>query len=214
MTIKKLINYKLFDINGQKLNSLQELELKIANTSGNYLIHKDIVRHQQLKRQFTVSTKTRSQVQGGGKKPWKQKGIGKARVGSNRSPLWKGGGVIFGPKPKNINLKLNKKEKQLALFTLLYNKKKQSLIIENFENNFKKAKTNYFLKICQNCQINIKQRLLIIVLKKTKEIKLSLRNLKNIELICVSNINTLSILKANQIIISNSALNYLKESFK
>lgn len=214
MTIKKLINYKLFDINGQKLNSLQELELKIANTSGNYLIHKDIVRHQQLKRQFTVSTKTRSQVQGGGKKPWKQKGIGKARVGSNRSPLWKGGGVIFGPKPKNINLKLNKKEKKLALFTLLYNKKKQSLIIENFENNFKKAKTNYFLKICQNCQINIKQRLLIIVLKKTKEIKLSLRNLKNIELICVSNINTLSILKANQIIISNSALNYLKESFK
>ena len=214
MTIKKLINYKLFDINGQKLNSLQELELKIANTSGNYLIHKDIVRHQQLKRQFTVSTKTRSQVQGGGKKPWKQKGIGKARVGSNRSPLWKGGGVIFGPKPKNINLKLNKKEKKLALFTLLYNKKKQSLIIENFENNFKKAKTNYFLKICQNCQINIKQRLLIIVLKKTKEIKLSLRNLKNIELICVSNINTLSILKANQIIISNSALTYLKESFK
>ena len=102
----------------------------------------------------------------------------------------------------------------MALFTLLYNKKKQSLIIENFENNFKKAKTNYFLKICQNCQINIKQRLLIIVLKKTKEIKLSLRNLKNIELICVSNINTLSILKANQIIISNSALNYLKESFK
>ena len=214
MTIKKLINYKLFDINGQKLNSLQELELKIANTSGNYLIHKDIVRHQHLKRQFTVSTKTRSHVQGGGKKPWKQKGTGKARVGSNRSPLWKGGGVIFGPKPKNINLKLNKKEKKLALFTLLYNKKKQSLIIENFENNFKKAKTNYFLKICQNCQINIKQRLLIIVLKKTKEIKLSLRNLKNIELICVSNINTLSILKANQIIISNSALNYLKESFK
>ena len=210
MTIKKLINYKLFDVNGQNLNLLEELKVRISDTSGNYLIHKDIIRHKQSKRQFTVSTKTRSEVKGGGRKPWKQKGIGKARVGSNRSPLWKGGGIIFGPKPRKINSKLNKKEKQLALQTILYNKKENSLIIKDLESNFKKAKTKYFLVICRDFKIDINKKLLIIVSKKTRKLKLALRNLKNIELICVSNINTLSIIQAKQIIISNLALNYLK----
>merc|ERR1712153_281954 len=98
--------------------------------NANYLIHKDILRHQISKKQGTASTKTRSEVRGGGRKPWKQKGTGRARAGSNRSPLWKGGGVIFGPKPKTMQHKLNKKEFQLALRTLLYNKKNNLFVFD------------------------------------------------------------------------------------
>ena len=214
MAVKKLINYELFDISGQKLPVSQQLELEIINKSGNYVIHKDIVRHQLLKRQFTVSTKTRSEVQGGGRKPWKQKGTGKARVGSNRSPLWKGGGIIFGPKPRQVNSKLNKKEKKLALQTIIYNKKKNSLVIADLETKFKKGKTNYFLKICRDFKLNETQKLLVIVVTKTQKLKLAIQNLPNTELICVSNLNTLSMINAKHIIISTLALNYLTECYK
>ena len=91
MTIQKFIAYTPLDINGNQVDSKQELQLNILETSGNYLLHKDVVRHFRSKRQGTVSTKTRSEVRGGGRKPWKQKGTGRARAGSNRSPLWKGG---------------------------------------------------------------------------------------------------------------------------
>ena len=115
MTVQKFVTYNVLDANGQQLNDEQKLELKVLETSGNYLIHKDVTRQQIQQKQGTVSAKTRSEVRGGGRKPWRQKGTGRARAGSNRSPLWKGGGVIFGPKPKTISLKLNKKERQLSL---------------------------------------------------------------------------------------------------
>jgi len=123
MTIQKFITYTPLDVNGKRLESNYELTLNVLETSGNYLLHKDLLRHYNAKKQGTVSTKTRSEVRGGGSKPWRQKGTGRARAGSNRSPLWKGGGVIFGPKPKKVILKLNKKERRLAIQTLLYNKK-------------------------------------------------------------------------------------------
>ena len=131
MTVQKFIQYNSLDLNGQTLNDEHKLELNILENSGNYLVHKDILRHQISKKQSTSSTKTRSEVRGGGRKPWKQKGTGQARAGSNRSPLWKGGGVIFGPKPKVNVLKLNKKERKLALQTLLYNKRNNVLILND-----------------------------------------------------------------------------------
>merc|ERR1712087_335182 len=185
---------------GQQLSSEQELKLNVLDESGNYLIYKDFLRHADTKRQRTVSTKTRSEVRGGGRKPWQQKGTGRARAGSNRSPLWKGGGVIFGPKPKSISLKLNKKERQLALQTLLYNKKNNILIIENLETKLQDTKTKNFLKICDNCTINLEQKVLIIVSKKTIPLKLATQNIQNVELILASNLNTFSLLKAKQII--------------
>jgi large subunit ribosomal protein L4 len=213
MTIQKFITYIPLDINGKKLNSNNELKLRVLETSGNYLLHKDLLRHLNLKKQGTVSTKTRSEVQGGGRKPWRQKGTGRARAGSNRSPLWKGGGVVFGPKPKKIRLKLNKKERQLALQTLLYNKKNNLLIIENLENELTKPKTKAFLEICQNCSINLEQKLLVVVLNKTMPLKLATKNLKNVELISASTLNTFSLLKAKQIIFTQSAINYIKEIY-
>jgi large subunit ribosomal protein L4 len=213
MTIQKFITYTPLDITGQVLNSNHELKLNVLENSGNYLIHKDILRHYASQKQGTVSTKTRSEVRGGGRKPWRQKGTGRARAGSNRSPLWKGGGVIFGPKSKTINFKLNKKERRLALQTLLYNKKNNLLIIENLENEINIPKTKTFLKICQDCGINLNQKLLIIVSKKTISLKLSTQNLKNIELISASNLNTLSLLKAKQVILTPSAVNDIKEIY-
>merc|ERR1712008_576512 len=93
--------------------------LKIIEKSGNYLIHRDIIRHQLNQKQGTLSTKTRGEVRGGGRKPWNQKGTGRARAGSNRSPLWKGGGVIFGPKPRTFTYKVNKKNAK-SLFRHCY----------------------------------------------------------------------------------------------
>nr|ULD15960.1 ribosomal protein L4 [Cylindrotheca closterium] len=213
MTVQKFIKYNQIDITGKQLNSEQELKLNVLDESGNYLIHKDFVRHTNTKRQRTVSTKTRSEVRGGGRKPWQQKGTGRARAGSNRSPLWKGGGVIFGPKPKIVSLKLNKKERRLALQTLLYNKKKNILIIKDLEDKLTEIKTKNFLKICKNCQIDLNQKILIIVSKKTISLKLSTQNIKNVELILASNLNTFSLLKAKQIIITPLAINDIKEIY-
>ena len=213
MTIQKFITYAPLDINGKQLDSNCELKLNILETSGNYLLHKDFLRHHVSQKQGTASSKTRSEVRGGGRKPWKQKGTGRARAGSNRSPLWKGGGVIFGPKPKKILLKLNKKERRLALQTLLYNKRNNILIIENLESEIIEPKTKNFLKICKNCSIDLNQKILVIVSNKTLPLKLSMQNLKNTELISASNLNTLSLLKAKQIILTPLAINYIKEIY-
>jgi large subunit ribosomal protein L4 len=213
MTVQKFIKYNSLDINGQALNNEHQLELNVLETSGNYLIHRDILRHQISQKQGTVSTKTRSEVRGGGRKPWRQKGTGRARAGSNRSPLWKGGGVTFGPKPRKTVLKLNKKERKLALQTLLYNKRNSISVIENLENCIDLPKTKMFYSVCENCGIDLSKKVLVIVSKKTLSLKLSIRNMKNVELIAASNLNTLSILKAKQILLTPLAVNEIKEIY-
>lgn len=213
MTVQKFIKYTPVDLAGKPLDSTQELIVNVLEKSGNYLLHKDLLRHYNSQRQGTISTKTRSEVRGGGRKPWKQKGTGRARAGSNSSPLWKGGGVIFGPKPKTKTLKLNKKERKLALQTLLYNKKNYILVVDNLENEITDSKTKSFLNICRNCSINLDQQVLIVVAEKTIALKLATRNIKNAELILASNLNTFSLLKAKQILITPLALNSIKEVY-
>ena len=213
MTIQKFITYAPLDINGKQLGSTEELKLNVLETSGNYLLHKDILRHSSYQNQGTTSTKTRSEVRGGGRKPWKQKGTGRARAGSNRSPLWRGGGVIFGPKPKKIILKLNKKERRLALQTLLYNKRNSILIIKDLESEINQPKTKNFIKVCKDCSIDLNQKILVVVSKKTTTLKLSTQSLKNIELISASNLSTISLLKVKQIILTPLAINDIKEIY-
>jgi len=213
MTVQKFITYNSLDIDGNVLNEEYKLELNVLENVGNSLIHKDILRHQNSKRQGTLSTKTRSEVRGGGRKPWQQKGTGRARAGSSRSPLWKGGGVIFGPKPKKTTLKLNKKERKLALQTLLYNKRNNISVIENLETNIDLPKTKTFYNLCKNCGINLDQKTLVITSKKTVSLKLATRNIKNVELISAANLNTFSLLKAKQILITPLAVNDTKEIY-
>ena len=213
MAVQKFIQYNSVDLDGQTLINEHKLELTILEDSGNYLIHKDILRHQISKKQGTVSTKTRSDVRGGGRKPWKQKGTGRARAGSNRSPLWRGGGVIFGPKPNSRALKLNKKERKLALQTLLYNKRNKILIVNGLEELFTDPKTKILANILRKCRVQLHEKILLVVSKKTLPIKLSVRNMKNIELVSASNLNTLSLLKAKQIIVTPLAITEIKETF-
>jgi large subunit ribosomal protein L4 len=211
MTVQKIIEYNSLDSNGQISSEKYDFKLNVLEDSSNYLIHKDILRHQLSQKQGTVSTKTRSEVRGGGKKPWRQKGTGRARAGSSRSPLWKGGGVTFGPKPKTINLKLNKKERNLALQTLFYNKRNNISIIGELESLINKTKS--FCNICKNYNLNLNQKILLVVSKKTNSLKLSTQNLKNVELISASNLNTLSLLKAKQILLTPLAVNDIKEIY-
>jgi len=213
MSVPKYIKYNSLDINGQILNVEHKLKLNVLEKSGNYLVHKDILRQQIQQKQGTSSTKTRSEVRGGGAKPWKQKGTGKARAGSNRSPLWRGGGVIFGPKPKLNMLKLNKKERKLAIQTLLYNKRNSLLIIDNLEDEITTSKTKILINIFKNWGVELDKKILIIVSRKTLSLKLSIRNIKNVELISARNLNTLSLLKAKQILVTPLAINDIKETF-
>ena len=208
MTVQKIIEYNSLDSKAPIT-----LKLNILEDSGNYLIHRDILRHQLSQKQGTVSTKTRSEVRGGGKKPWQQKGTGRARAGSSRSPLWRGGGVIFGPKPKTTNLKLNKKERNLALQTLFYNKRNNISVIGELESLITKPKTKGFCDICKNYNLDINQKILLVVSKKTIPLKLSTQNLKNVELISASNLNTLSLLRAKQILLTPLAVNDIKEIY-
>jgi len=213
MAVQKFVTYNVLDTDGQVLSEEQKIELSVVEESGNYLLHKDISRHQKNKRQWTVSTKTRSEVRGGGRKPWQQKGTGRARAGSNTSPLWKGGGVIFGPKPKQITYKLNQKERQLALQTLLYNKRNAISIINDLETSITTPSTKAFSNVCKNCSVFLEHKTLIIVSNKTNELKLATRNLKNVELISASCLNTLSLLKAKSIILTPSAISDIKEIY-
>jgi len=213
MAVQKIIEYNSLDSNGQISSDKYDFKLNILENSGNYLIHRDILRHQISQKQGTVSTKTRSEVRGGGKKPWQQKGTGRARAGSSRSPLWKGGGVIFGPKPKTTSLKLNKKERNLALQTLFYNKRNNISVIGELESLINEPKTKVFCDICKNYNLDLNQKILLVVSKKTTPLKLSTQNLKNVELISASNLNTLSLLKAKQVLLTPLAVNDIKEIY-
>ena len=201
MTVQKFVTYSTLSTDRQVSNQDQNLELKVLENTGNYLIHKDITRHQILGKQGTVSTKTRAEVRGGGRKPWRQKGTGRARAGSNRSPLWKGGGVIFGPKPKQ------------ALQTLLYSNRNNLSVIDDLETSFVSNKSKNLILILKNLNISLNEKLLIVVSTKTEAIRLSSRNLKNVELISASNLNTLSLIKAKNILLTVPALNDIKEIY-
>lgn len=180
------------------------------NVAGNskYLAHKSFVIHEKNKRQGTHSTKTRSEVRGGGKKPWKQKGTGRARAGSNRSPLWRGGGVIFGPTPRTINLKLNKKEKTLTFNTLLHLNKENLIVLDNFSCFSNLAKTKDFVNILKSIETKVLNNNVVsnyLILADTNEnyelLKRVTKNISNVHLVQQENLNIPLLLKTNQKVI-------------
>nr|YP_009392308.1 ribosomal protein L4 [Osmundaria fimbriata]ARW60870.1 ribosomal protein L4 [Osmundaria fimbriata] len=213
MTVKKQLEYSIIqdqDIDKINLTAKYTTYLNISETQDKqmYCIHRALKQQLTNYRIRNAHSKTRSEVQGGGKKPWKQKGTGRARAGSTRSPLWKGGGVIFGPRKKIYISKINKKEKNLAIKNILYNKFKQTLVTKEIVINANKPNTKSAILILNRLGINTKsqQRILLIVSSKTKITYLSFRNIRNIELIEVQNINVLSLLKADIILITLEAL--------
>ena len=208
MTIIKTITYTV-ENEENEINS-ETIGLKISEDKKKqmYCIHRSLKNQLKNGRIRNANTKTRSEVRGGGKKPWKQKGTGRARVGSTRSPLWKGGGVIFGPKRAKYTSKINKKEKDLAISTLLYNKISKTKIVDCLLITTKKPNTKNALETLRNINISVNKykNIRIIVEKKTKLIYLSFRNISNIELIEAKNLNILSLLKADIIVITRQSL--------
>jgi large subunit ribosomal protein L4 len=178
------------------------------------LVHRAYLTQIKNARVFTASTKTKSEVRGGGKKPWRQKGTGNARAGSSRSPLWVGGGVIFGPKPRVVNKKINKKERRLAILSALYLKKQQfTLIEEKFFDEFKEIKTKGMTDFLKKLDIQLTSKTLIILTKPNSMIWLASRNLKNIEVTLASCLNIKQLLKANNIILSNIGLELINTTY-
>jgi large subunit ribosomal protein L4 len=181
--------------------------LKFCPQAAIALIHRIYVAQLKNSRKYLASTKTKSEVRGGGKKPWKQKGTGNARAGSIRSPLWKGGGVTFGPKPRIVFKKINKKEQKLALLYALY-LKKQNFIAWDEPNlsatNINRTKTIINLLIKLN--INVTKKVLILTSNVNFSLWLATRNLNLIKISTINCINLKDLLTYSQIIISKETL--------
>ena len=209
--VNKTLEYNIINILDGKINKSESLPLDISNDNANYIIHRALEHQNVLSHQYTASTKTRSEVRGGGRKPWKQKGTGRARAGSNRSPLWKGGGVIFGPKPKTMNHKLNKKEFQLALRTLLFNKKEQIIVFNNLE--LENCKTKEFLNLISKADKNLDSKTLIILSNANDPIQLAVRNIATAETVLATSLNIKALLRAQQIFLDETTLNIIKEIY-
>lgn len=178
------------------------------------------VMHLALKRQLSnaragsANTKTRSEVRGGGKKPWKQKGTGRARAGSLRSPLFAGGGVIFGPKPRDYSFSMPVKARRLALRSALSSRTENMKVIKDFS-AIKAPKTKEFIKILDSLEVSGK----VLVIADTanaenQHLSLSARNIPNVKLILPTNINVKDILEADNIVIAESAVNEITERLK
>ncbi|WP_414542463.1 50S ribosomal protein L4 [Nostoc sp. CCY0012] len=191
-------------------------ELKVAKEStASHIVHRALVRQMTNARQGTASTKTRAEVRGGGRKPWRQKGTGRARAGSIRSPLWRGGGVIFGPKPRDFNLKLNRKERRLALRTAFVSRADDLIIVEEFNNELSRPKTKELVAALTRwgATPEIKSLLILPAIVDTDNVYLSARNIENLKVIAADQLNVYDLLHADKIVITASALEKIKEVY-
>ena len=206
----------------QTAELVHELELseKIFGVKSNpELLHQAVVTQMGNERQVLADTKDRSEVRGGGKKPWKQKGTGRARVGSSRSPIWKGGGVTFGPtSDRNFSKKINKKMKQKAIFMALSDKLANGtlVVLEDLKmEEFKTKKFNEVLTAVETKILNNERRnILVINDTKDEKVKYSARNLKGAEIINLENINIVELLKYKNLLLTETGVKTLEERYK
>ncbi|BAZ52633.1 50S ribosomal protein L4 [Nostoc ellipsosporum NOK] len=190
------------------------LELRVAKEeTAAHIVHRALVRQLTNARQGTASTKTRSEVRGGGRKPWRQKGTGRARAGSIRSPLWRGGGVIFGPKPREYNLKLNRKERRLALRTALVSRIDDLIVVEEFSNELSRPKTKELVAALTRWGVEPENKTLLILSEIAENVHLSARNIENLKVILANQLNVYDLLHADKIVVTASALEKIQEVY-
>jgi large subunit ribosomal protein L4 len=189
-------------------------ELRVAKEeTAAHIVHRALVRQMTNSRQGTVSTKTRSEVRGGGRKPWRQKGTGRARAGSIRSPLWRGGGVIFGPKPRDFNIKLNRKERRLALRTAFVSRAEDLIVVEEFSNELQRPKTKELVAALARWGAAPEQKTLLILSDIAENVNLSARNVENLKVIAADQLNVFDLLHADKIVVTSSALTKIQEVY-
>ena len=190
------------------------LELKVAKSeNAEHIVHRAMVRQLNNARQGTASTKTRAEVRGGGRKPWRQKGTGRARAGSIRSPLWRGGGVIFGPKPRDFSTKMNRKERRLALRTAFSSRIEDTIVVENFVSELDRPKTKEVVAALERWGIDSDEKVLLILKEVSDNVNLSTRNIAKVKLIKATNLNVVDVLHANKIVVSQDALEQIQEVY-
>lgn len=190
------------------------VELKVAKSeTAEHIVHRAMVRQLNNARQGTASTKTRAEVRGGGRKPWRQKGTGRARAGSIRSPLWRGGGVIFGPKPRDFSTKMNRKERRLALRTAFTSRLEDTIVVENFASELERPKTKEVISALQRWGVEPDAKVLLILKEVSDNVNLSTRNIAKVKLIKATNLNVVDVLNANKIVVTKDALEQIQEVY-
>lgn len=190
-----------------------EVDLPVAKPeTAKHLLHQAVRRQMTNARQGNAHSKTRSEVRGGGKKPWRQKGTGRARAGSIRSPLWPKGGVIFGPRKREFNLDMNRKERRLALRTAFQSRTDQMIIVEDFSQYLIEPKTRYVAQAFSRWGVGSEQKALLIVAEKNENVFRASRNLSRVKLITVNGLNVFDLLHADWIVITEAALQKVQDS--
>ena len=190
------------------------LDLKVAKeSSATDLVHRAVLRQLAHARQGTASTLTRAEVAGGGRKPYKQKGTGRARQGSIRTPLRPGGGVVFGPKPRTYNLAMNRKERRLALRTALMSRVADIIVVEGFGADLDTPKTQAITAALARLGIEAGAKVLVILDNPSEVLRKSTRNLEKIKLIAADQLNVFDLLNASHLLVSKEALAKIQEVY-
>jgi len=201
---------KLFNIKGEEIGKVDIPEFIFSAKSDPHFLHEVIKYYLAAKRLGTVSTKTRGEVSGGGKKPWRQKHTGRARAGSIRSPLWRKGGVVFGPKPRDYSIDIPKAKRIKALIQALSAKNStgELFVIENF--NFNEAKTKNIYALLKVLKLDEK-KVLIITEKRDEKLLLAANNIPNVKVMCACDLNAYDTLDNKAILIEKEALKIIEK---
>ena len=190
------------------------LDLKVAKeTTAVDLMHRAVLRQQAHSRQGTASTLTRAEVRGGGRKPYKQKGTGRARQGSIRTPLRPGGGIVFGPKPRTYNLAMNRKERRLALRTALMARIDDVTVVKDFGASLEAPKTREVVDALGRLGIAADAKVLIVLTSPSEAVRRSVRNLDKVKLITADQLNVFDLLHANALVLGEEALATIQEVY-
>lgn len=208
-----MVNCVIRDWQGKEAG-IASLDLAVAKeTTAANLVHRAVVRQLANARQGTASTLTRAEVRGGGRKPYKQKGTGRARQGSIRTPLRPGGGVVFGPKPRSYEISMNRKERRLALRTALMSRGSDLVVVKAFIDELAKPRTKDVVAALERWGVPNGTRVLLVVAELASSVKLSVRNLHTVKLIAADQLNVFDLLNAQKLVVSEDALVKIQEVY-
>ena len=201
----------VYDIEGKKVKTIELKEEVFGIEPNEAVVHSVLVNYLANQRQGTQSTKTRAEVSGGGRKPWRQKGTGRARQGSIRAPHWVGGGVALGPKPRSYNYTVNKKEKRLAIKSMLSSKvlENELVVVENLP--LKEIKTKEMARILNN--LKVEGKAVILLPEKDEVVQKSARNIEGVKTLQVGTINVYDLLKYNKLVVTLDTVKKLEEVY-
>ena len=205
-----MANVSVYNIEGKEVGTIDLNDAVFGVEVNEHLVHMAVVSQLANKRQGTQKAKTRSEVSGGGRRPWRQKGTGHARQGSTRAPQWTGGGVVFAPTPRDYSFKLNKKERRAALKSALTSRVEEKKFIVVDEINFDEIKTKKFQDVLNNLSVS---KALVVLEDGNKNAELSARNIADVKTAKTNTINVYDILKYNTVIATKAAVQAIEEVY-